>query len=141
MKWLPSWNRKGEEAFDAPSPSEDQTHTALPCLVYAAASAAEEFYGALAATSPTLGGVAPANVHVAVSESTSVTVAMPSWLVTVLITLPVVGSLTVRTGRLMAMVSPTRTPTLLPMFRMRVAPLTSATSPEYVALIVGSAPA
>ena len=65
------------------------------------------------------------------SSSTSVTVASPTLSSTDLMTLPVAGSLTVRTCARHISLSPTLTPALLPTLIMSVLPLASATKPEW----------
>src|SRR5208282_1681290 len=88
-------------------------------------------------TSPTFAGPAPANVAVAESSSTSVTVASPTLSSTDLITLPVAGSFTTRTWRVTVSLSPTFTPAFLPTLIMSVFPVASATSPEITSVRVG----
>src|SRR6202030_358811 len=56
-------------------------------------------------------------------------------------TLPVAGSFTVRTCRLISRVSPTFSPVLLPTLIISVFPLTSATSPDTETFTVGRFPA
>src|SRR5947209_3360623 len=98
-------------------------------------------YCGVLATSPTLADPRPANETVAESASTSVTVASPILLVMVFKTLPVAGSFMVRPARLISNRSPTFNPDLLPAFKIRVLPLTSATRAFTSTLRVGRLPA
>src|SRR5271170_1594031 len=88
-------------------------------------------------TSPTFAGPAPANVAVAESSSTSVTVASPTLSSTDFITLPVVGSFTTRTCRETVSLSPTFTPAFLPTLMINVFPVASATNPETTSVRAG----
>ena len=88
--------------------------------------------------SPTLAAPAPAKVAVAESSSTSVTVAEPILSAMDLMTLPVAGSFTTRTGRLTSTMSPTFRPAFLPTLTMSVVPETSATRPLTSSLTVGN---
>ena len=85
------------------------------------------------------GGPAPLNLPTADASSTSVILMAPTASSMTRITLPVAGSLTSRTLRLTASVSPTLTPSLEPTLMMRVpSGAASATRPSIVTALTGA---
>src|ERR1035437_6237530 len=88
--------------------------------------------------SPTLAGPAPVNLPTAEDSSTSVTLRVPTASTTLRMTLPVAGSVTLRTLRLTAKVSPTFTPSLEPTLTMMVpSGEASATRPSILTTLTG----
>src|SRR6202000_1231841 len=88
------------------------------------------FYCGRLTASPTLGAPAPSNFPTAEPLSTLVTVSMPMGESMVRSTLPLAGSLTVRTTRVIASLSPTFTPAAEPTLTMISPPDASATRPS-----------
>src|SRR5580692_8946602 len=124
--WLVSKQNYSPRSLDAGSRSPTGEHLLSRKLNYGVFT-----------MSPTFAPPAPVKVAVAESSSTSVTVASPILSTTALITLPVAGSFTVRTGRLTSSLSPTFTPPFLPTLIISVLPVTSATNPLTEILLVG----